>query len=153
MDFWLSSKNFDEFCPEVGYFVTWAGDKFCTNWTLTDARLCLWLPAGEGWGVGIPLTCCLFFILREFPWISTWLPLWGQLETKDSYYKTLVNLGINWHHCWLIFSGKVVKIGFAQSLFDSSDMTMVTNAVDKRREVKLDNLILITNKDANAVRK
>ena len=50
----------------------------------------------------------------------------------------------------LIFSGKVVKIGFAQSLFDSSEMTLVTNAVDKRREVKLDNLILITNKDANA---
>ena len=46
-----------------------------------------------------------------------------------------------------------MKIGFSQSLFDSSDMTMVTNAVDKRREVKLDNLILITNKDANAVRK
>ena len=59
------------------------------------------------------------------------------METKDSYYKTLVNLGMNWHHYKVIFSGNVVKIGFAQSLFDSSDMTIVTNAVIKRREVKL----------------
>ena len=87
MDFCLSSKNFDGFCPEVGYFChAWVGDKFCTNWTLTDARLCLWLPAWDGWG-GIPLYAVCFFC-------SKWLPPQGQLETKDSYNKMLVNLGV-----------------------------------------------------------